>query len=172
MRATASVFIGRQGILLDFDVFMADGSCRRVTVHQQDYLQHHNEGVMRQAEQAIEPIITVNANEAQQEASAAQMADMKDHHPIQAVEPWGSSAIEQPEVTAAQQQLNQLALNQLAPARPKGRQGFASMDKAKHRTIASQGGKAAHEKGTGHEWTREEAKIYGAMGGRAKKKNQ
>ena len=34
--------------------------------------------------------------------------------------------------------------------------GFASMDRAKQREIASKGGKAAHQKGTAHEWTSEE----------------
>jgi hypothetical protein len=33
--------------------------------------------------------------------------------------------------------------------------GFASMDRAKQREIASKGGKAAHQKGTAHEWTSE-----------------
>ena len=46
--------------------------------------------------------------------------------------------------------------------------GFASMDKAKQRDIASKGGKAAHAKGTAHEWTREEARDAGRKGGRAK----
>lgn len=49
----------------------------------------------------------------------------------------------------------------------KGRRGFASMDRAKQRAIASQGGKAAHAKGTAHEFTREEAKAAGQKGGRA-----
>ncbi|MBA3295869.1 MAG: hypothetical protein H0U19_02960, partial [Acidobacteria bacterium] len=31
--------------------------------------------------------------------------------------------------------------------------GFASMDRAKQRDIASKGGRAAHQKGTAHEWT-------------------
>ncbi len=44
--------------------------------------------------------------------------------------------------------------------------GFASMDEDKQREIASQGGKAAHEKGTAHEFTSEEAKKAGAKGGR------
>jgi general stress protein YciG len=30
--------------------------------------------------------------------------------------------------------------------------GFASMDRTKQREIASKGGRAAHQKGTGHEW--------------------
>lgn len=53
------------------------------------------------------------------------------------------------------------------PPRPKGDQGFTSMDKAKAREIASKGGRAAHEKGTAHEWTSEEAREAGRKGGRA-----
>ena len=36
----------------------------------------------------------------------------------------------------------------------KERRGFASMSPEKQREIASKGGRAAHEKGTAHEWTR------------------
>jgi uncharacterized protein len=49
----------------------------------------------------------------------------------------------------------------------KSRRGFASMDPAKQREIASKGGRAAHEKGTAHEWTGEEAKEAGRKGGAA-----
>jgi general stress protein YciG len=45
--------------------------------------------------------------------------------------------------------------------------GFASMDPAKQREIASKGGKAAHQKGTAHEWTSEEAREAGRKGGMA-----
>ena len=45
--------------------------------------------------------------------------------------------------------------------------GFASMDRAKQREIASKGGKAAHAKGTAHEWTSEEAREAGRKGGMA-----
>jgi general stress protein YciG len=41
--------------------------------------------------------------------------------------------------------------------------GFASMDPERQRQIASQGGKAAHEKGTAHEFTSEEARRAGSM---------
>ena len=41
--------------------------------------------------------------------------------------------------------------------------GFASMDPERQRQIASQGGKAAHEKGTAHEYTSEEARRAGSM---------
>jgi general stress protein YciG len=43
--------------------------------------------------------------------------------------------------------------------------GFASMDRNKQREIASKGGKAAHQKGTAHEWTSEEAREAGRKGG-------
>lgn len=48
-----------------------------------------------------------------------------------------------------------------------GRQGFHSMDPAEHKRIASLGGKAAHRKGTAHEWTAEEAAAAGRKGGQA-----
>jgi general stress protein YciG len=43
--------------------------------------------------------------------------------------------------------------------------GFASMDDEKQREIASKGGKAAHEKGTAHEFTPDEARAAGHKGG-------
>jgi len=45
---------------------------------------------------------------------------------------------------------------------PKKR-GFASMDPEQQRQIAAEGGRAAHEKGTAHEFTSEEARRAGAM---------
>ena len=45
--------------------------------------------------------------------------------------------------------------------------GFASMDPQRQRQIASEGGKAAHEKGTAHEFTPEEARRAGRKGGEA-----
>jgi len=39
----------------------------------------------------------------------------------------------------------------------KDERGFASMDEDKQKEIASKGGKAAHEKGTAHEFDSEEA---------------
>jgi general stress protein YciG len=41
--------------------------------------------------------------------------------------------------------------------------GFASMDPQRQREIASEGGRAAHAKGTAHEFTSEEARRAGAM---------
>jgi uncharacterized protein len=45
--------------------------------------------------------------------------------------------------------------------------GFASMDPNKQRKIASKGGRAAHRKGTAHEFTSAEAKRAGQKGGRS-----
>jgi general stress protein YciG len=47
------------------------------------------------------------------------------------------------------------------------KRGFASMDEGRQREIASQGGKAAHQKGTAHEFTSEEAREAGRKGGQA-----
>jgi len=41
------------------------------------------------------------------------------------------------------------------------------MDRGKQRDIASKGGRAAHQKGTAHEWTSEEAREAGRKGGMA-----
>ena len=43
--------------------------------------------------------------------------------------------------------------------------GFASMDPDKQREIARKGGRAAHEKGTAHEFTPDEARAAGRKGG-------
>jgi general stress protein YciG len=45
------------------------------------------------------------------------------------------------------------------------KRGFASMDPAKQREIASKGGRAAHAKGTAHEFTSDEARVAGRKGG-------
>jgi general stress protein YciG len=45
--------------------------------------------------------------------------------------------------------------------------GFASMDPEKQRQIASKGGKAAHQKGTAHEWDADEAREAGRKGGQS-----
>jgi general stress protein YciG len=51
--------------------------------------------------------------------------------------------------------------------RKKQRRGFAAMDPNKQKEIASKGGKASHEKGTGHEWSSESARDAGRKGGLA-----
>ena len=47
----------------------------------------------------------------------------------------------------------------------KSRRGFASMDPSRQREIASKGGRAAHAKGTAHEWSSDEARVAGQKGG-------
>ncbi len=54
----------------------------------------------------------------------------------------------------------------------KSKRGFASMDEKKQREIASKGGKAAHQKGTAHEFTSEEAREAGRKGGEAVSQNR
>jgi uncharacterized protein len=54
----------------------------------------------------------------------------------------------------------------------KRKRGFAAMDEDKQRQIASKGGKAAHAKGTAHEFTSEEARIAGHKGGEIVSRNR
>jgi len=53
----------------------------------------------------------------------------------------------------------------------KGR-GFAAMDQAKQREIASRGGRAAHKRGTAHQFTTEEAAKAGRKGGQSVSRNR
>jgi general stress protein YciG len=55
---------------------------------------------------------------------------------------------------------------------PKSRRGFAAMDREKQRAIASKGGRAAHEKGTAHQFTSDEARAAGRKGGEAVSRNR
>jgi hypothetical protein len=50
------------------------------------------------------------------------------------------------------------------------KRGFASMNETKQREIASKGGKAAHEKGTAHEFDSKEASKAGKKGGESQGK--
>ncbi len=50
--------------------------------------------------------------------------------------------------------------------------GFAAMDAEKQREIASKGGKAAHERGSAHEFTSEEAREAGRRGGQSVSRNR
>jgi uncharacterized protein len=52
------------------------------------------------------------------------------------------------------------------------RRGFASMDPDKQKEIASKGGRAAHAKGTAHEFTSEEARVAGRKGGVSVSRNR
>ena len=54
----------------------------------------------------------------------------------------------------------------------KEQRGFASMDRDKQREIAIKGGKAAHVKGTAHEWNSEQAREAGRKGGTASQRNR
>ena len=54
----------------------------------------------------------------------------------------------------------------------KSNRGFASMDPQRQREIASEGGRAAHEKGTAHEFTSDEAREAGRKGGMARSANR
>ncbi|MHB1000917.1 MAG: KGG domain-containing protein [Armatimonadota bacterium] len=45
------------------------------------------------------------------------------------------------------------------------RRGFAVMKEDKQKEIASKGGRAAHAKGTAHEWSSDEAREAGRKGG-------
>jgi general stress protein YciG len=61
--------------------------------------------------------------------------------------------------------MNDAAKGRNAMGDRKERRGFASMSPEKQREIASKGGRAAHQKGTAHEWTSEEARSAGRKGG-------
>ena len=50
--------------------------------------------------------------------------------------------------------------------------GFASMDPERQKAIASEGGRIAHEKGTAHEFTSEEAREAGRKGGESVSRNR
>jgi len=50
--------------------------------------------------------------------------------------------------------------------------GFADMDETKRRAIASMGGRAAHEQGTAHEFSSEEARAAGRIGGKTVSQNR
>jgi hypothetical protein len=56
--------------------------------------------------------------------------------------------------------------------KPPSQRGFAAMERDKQRAIASKGGKAAHEKGTAHEFTPDEARQAGKKGGEVVSQNR
>jgi len=56
--------------------------------------------------------------------------------------------------------------------RSRSNRGFASMDRGKQKEIASKGGKAAHAKGTAHEFDSSEAREAGRKGGVAVSRNR
>ena len=62
---------------------------------------------------------------------------------------------------------NDTAAESQTMPRKKARRGFAAMSPEKQKEIASLGGKAAHAKGTAHEFSPEEAREAGRKGGQA-----
>lgn len=50
--------------------------------------------------------------------------------------------------------------------------GFAAMDPEKQRSIASEGGRAAHRQGVAHEWSSDEAREAGRKGGQIVSRNR
>jgi general stress protein YciG len=52
------------------------------------------------------------------------------------------------------------------------KRGFAAMNQEQQRAIASKGGRAAHRKGTAHEFSSEEARKAGYLGGKAVSANR
>ncbi len=67
--------------------------------------------------------------------------------------------------TSESRAMNDVAKGRIVNGERKERRGFASMSPEKQREIASKGGRAAHQKGTAHEWTSEEARSAGRKGG-------
>jgi uncharacterized protein len=65
-----------------------------------------------------------------------------------------------------------VADNDVGNARSRSNRGFASMDRDKQKEIASKGGKAAHAKGTAHEFDSSEAREAGRKGGVAVSRNR
>ena len=68
---------------------------------------------------------------------------------------------------AANQSASRGAAAKQTSSSGKSLRGFAAMDPAEQRRIASEGGKASHESGRGHRFTSEEARAAGRKGGQA-----
>ena len=77
---------------------------------------------------------------------------------------------------AANGNANSAGTNANGAQRPAGRtgsrRGFAAMDPSRQKEIASKGGRAAHAKGTAHEWSADEAREAGRKGGVAVSKDR
>lgn len=77
--------------------------------------------------------------------------------------------------SAAAEHEGPVSSNDLGPTterKPASQRGFAAMERDKQRAIASKGGKAAHEKGTAHEFTPDEARQAGKKGGEVVSQNR
>ena len=62
-------------------------------------------------------------------------------------------------------------LPKLGVTMSKSDRGFAHMDKDRQKAISRLGGIAVHKRGTGHEWTPEEASVAGKKGIEARARN-
>jgi general stress protein YciG len=62
--------------------------------------------------------------------------------------------------------------NGTSSGKKKAKRGFAAMDPDKQKEIAGAGGKAAHAKGTAHEFTKETAGKAGVKGGKVVSKDR
>ena len=60
----------------------------------------------------------------------------------------------------------------MAEGSNRDRRGFASMESEKQRRIASAGGRAAHQRGSAHEFNPEEAREAGRKGGQQTSRNR
>lgn len=67
----------------------------------------------------------------------------------------------------SQQSPGNQEMNKSADRKATTRRGFAGMDPAKQRQIASEGGKAAHASGNAHQFNSAEAREAGRKGGLA-----
>ena len=79
---------------------------------------------------------------------------------------------EQRDVSSDNARQNGSGSQQGNSARTRSNRGFASMDRSKQREIASKGGRAAHAKGTAHEFDSGEAREAGRKGGVAVSRNR
>jgi general stress protein YciG len=71
------------------------------------------------------------------------------------------------EINMASDKDNQGSKNNQGGQSGTSNRGFASMDPAKQRAIAAEGGRAAHASGNAHEFSSEEAREAGRKGGQA-----
>ena len=76
------------------------------------------------------------------------------------------ATIDERENTARVQEADESEHGPISEVKSKlDKRGFAAMEHDKQRLIASKGGRAAHEKGTAHEFTQDEARNAGKKGG-------
>jgi len=54
----------------------------------------------------------------------------------------------------------------------KRKRGFAALDPEVQREIASKGGRAAHERGTAHQWDSKTARAAGKLGGKSRREKK